>query len=128
MKNNFEISHSVLEELHKLLDTECTKEWFIEKVREKEIKDKKEWRAEKKRLIRQIHLEKLLEICIRLDDNYIRAVERSNQLSRMAQLARAGQKDTEEFKRLERLHKNPTVTDSSNEYVELHKLMKKLRK
>lgn len=73
-------------------------------------------------------LEKLVEICLRLDDNYIRQMEKSENLAEMARLARAGKKDTKEFKRLDLLYKHPTVIDSSNEYIELHRLMKKFRK
>lgn len=73
-------------------------------------------------------LEKLVEICLRLDDNYTKQIERSQNLAEMARLARAGKKDTEEFKKLDFLYKHPTVIDSSNEYVELHRIMKKFRK
>ena len=72
-------------------------------------------------------IDQLIQICLKLDDSYIRAKERSEQLGRMAQLARAGQKDSEEFKKLKFLHEHPTVTDSSNEYAELNRLMKKFR-
>lgn len=73
-------------------------------------------------------MDKLIEICLKLDDKYIKVKERTEGLQRMAQLARAGEKDTQEFKELESMYKNPTVVDSSDEYEELHKLMKKFRK
>lgn len=73
-------------------------------------------------------IEKLIKVCFKLDDNYIRQKEKTERLSRMAQLARAGQKDSEEFKRLDCEIRNPTVIDSSDEYVELHRIVTKLKK
>lgn len=73
-------------------------------------------------------MDKLIEICLKLDDAYIRQMNKSKDLQRMAQLAKAGEKDSEEFKKLDNLYRNPTVIDMSDTYVELHKLMKKYRK
>lgn len=46
----------------------------------------------------------------------------------MAQLARAGKKDSEEFKKLEIEFQHPTVIDFSEHIVQLHRLMGKFRK
>lgn len=77
--------------------------------------------------MKQIDAEKLIQVCLKLDDNYIKSKQKTLDVQRMAQLSREGQKDTEEFKILELKYKHPTVIDSSNEYVELHKLMKRFR-
>ncbi len=70
----------------------------------------------------------LVKTCFKLDDNFIRQQQKTERLQRMAQLARAGEKDSEEFKKLDREFQHPTVIDSSDAYTELHNIVTKLRK
>lgn len=72
-------------------------------------------------------IEQLLEICFKLDDAYIRQKQQTSDYTRMAQLARAGEKDSKEFKTLDSYYRNPTVIDMSDTYLKLHKLMSKIR-
>lgn len=76
---------------------------------------------------RDNYIDDLVSVAFKLDDNFLRQKEKSKELQRMAQLARAGEKDSEEFKTLDRRYKNPTVIDSSNEWEELHRIVTQLR-
>ncbi|CAH1002640.1 hypothetical protein LEM8419_03512 [Neolewinella maritima] len=54
--------------------------------------------------------------------------KRTSQLKRMAQLARAGKKETEEYKNIEWESKQPAVFDFGDKMEDLRKIVKRLRK
>jgi len=77
---------------------------------------------------KQEYLHELALIAFRMDDKAKRQEEKTKRMQRMASLARAGQKDSEEFKKLEAEFKHPTVTDYGNDMFALRRVVKQLRR
>lgn len=74
------------------------------------------------------HLLELAKLCFKIDDVLQKQKEKSERLQRMAQLARQGLKEIQEFKTLEREFKNPVIDGPSEELHELRIIVKRLRK
>jgi CHAD domain-containing protein len=74
------------------------------------------------------HLNDLAKIAFKIDDVLQKQQEKSERLTRMAQLARQGLKDSEEFKKLDREFKDPQFTSPSEELHELRIIVKRLRR
>lgn len=77
---------------------------------------------------RDQYIAKLINVAILIADKAEAVEQRTKGLQQMAVLAKAGLKDTNEFKQLERLYKQPSAFDISTEMVELRKTVKHLRK
>jgi hypothetical protein len=77
---------------------------------------------------KQDYLNDLVLIAFRMDEKANRQHERTKKIQRMASLAKQGLKDTEEFKRLDREYRQPTVTDFGNEMNDLQRLVKQLKR
>ena len=76
---------------------------------------------------KQEYLHELALIAFRMDEKVKRQEDKTKRMQRMASLARAGQKDSEEFKRLEVEFRHPTVTDYGDDIFALRKVVKQLR-
>lgn len=74
------------------------------------------------------HLNDLAKLAFKIDDVLQKQQERSDRITRMAQLARQGLKDSEEFKKLEIEFKHPQFTGPSEELHDLRIIVKRLRK
>lgn len=74
------------------------------------------------------YLDKLEKVATDIDDKYIKRLERTDKVTKMASLARKGLKESDDFKKLEREVNSIQVNDFGNELQELHKIMTKLRK
>jgi predicted HTH transcriptional regulator len=77
---------------------------------------------------RDQYIAKLINVAMLIADKAELVEQRTKGLQQMAVLAKAGQKDTPEFKQLERLYKQPSAFDISTEMVELRNIVKQLRK
>lgn len=74
------------------------------------------------------YLHELALIAFKMDEKASKQEEQTKKLQKMASLARAGLKDSPEFKRLEMEFKHPTVTDYGNVMYLLRKIVKQLRR
>lgn len=74
------------------------------------------------------YLKDLVLIAFRMDEKATRQQERTKKIQRMASLAKQGLKETEEFKRLDREFRQPTVTDFGNEMNDLQRVVKQLKR
>lgn len=75
---------------------------------------------------KQDYLHELVLIAFRMDDKAKRQEEKTRRMQRMASLARAGQKDSEEFKMLEAEFRHPTVTDYGDDMFALRRVVNQL--
>lgn len=78
--------------------------------------------------MKQDYLKKLVLVSFRIEHKLNLKEQRTNNINKMASLARKGLKDTEEFKILNRKFKQPTVIDFGDELNELKSLVNKLKK
>lgn len=74
------------------------------------------------------YLHELALIAYSIDEKAANQEAKTKRLQRMAVLARAGQKDSKEFKQLEMEFKQPTVTDYGDDMFALRKVVKQLRR
>lgn len=77
---------------------------------------------------KQEYLHELALIAFRMDDKAKRQGEKTKKLQRMASLARAGQKDSKEFKQLESEFRHPTVIDYGDDLIAMRRVVKQLRR
>ena len=77
---------------------------------------------------KQSYIDELVKIALQIDDKAARQEERTKKLQRMASLAKAGNKDSEEFKALEHEFQHPTVTDYGDEITALRRVVKQLKR
>lgn len=77
---------------------------------------------------KQEYLQELALIAFKMDDKAKRQEEKTKRMQRMASLARAGQKDSKEFKQLEAEFRHPTVTDYGDDMFALRRVVKQLRR
>ena len=77
---------------------------------------------------KQDYLQELALIAFKMDEKAEKQEARTKKMQRMASLARAGQKDSKEFKQLDMEFRQPTVTDYGNEMFALRKVVKQLRR
>ena len=78
--------------------------------------------------VKQDYLHELGLIAFKMDDKAKRQEYRTKKMQLMANLARAGKKDSQEFKRLEMEFAQPTVTDYGNEMFAMRRVVKQLRR
>lgn len=71
-------------------------------------------------------IKKLIAYCKELSRLNDLSKEKSSELQEMARLARAGMKDSEEFKKLEWKHKHPTVIDFGTVVSDISRTVKYL--
>jgi len=74
------------------------------------------------------YLHELALIAFSMDEKAAKQEAKTKRLQRMAALARAGQKESEEFKKLEMDFNHPTVTDYGEDMFALRKVVKQLRR
>ena len=74
------------------------------------------------------YLHELALIAYSMDEKAAKQEAKTKRLQRMAALARAGQKDSKEFKQLEMEFNHPTVTDYGDNIFALRKVVKQLRR
>lgn len=74
------------------------------------------------------YLKDLVLIAFKMDEKANKMYERSKRLQVMASLAKQGLKESEEFKKLEREFRSPTVTDFGNEMNDLQRVVKQLKR
>jgi len=74
------------------------------------------------------HIKDLVFVAFRMDEKAELQKQKTQQLQRMATLARGGKKESEEFKSLEREFKHLNVIDFGNEMAELRAIVKRLKK
>ena len=77
---------------------------------------------------KQDYLHELALIAFAMDEKAAKQEAKTKRLQRMAALARAGQKDSKEFKDLEMEFHHPTVTDYGDDMFALRKVVKQLRR
>jgi len=74
------------------------------------------------------YLHKLALIAYSIDEKAAKQEAKTKRLQRMSELARAGQKESKEFKKLEMEFNHTTVTDYGNDMFALREVVKKLRR
>lgn len=84
--------------------------------------------TKEKLLLAAPFIEQLIFVAFKIDDKLNQVKERTEQIKRMASLARQGLKDSDEFKELERKYRHPKVIPFDDEMYELQKIVKLLRK
>lgn len=77
---------------------------------------------------RDKHLEELLLVSIEIDKKVRQQRVHTNNLQKLAFLAREGKTDTKEFKELNQRVHNPTVVDFGDEVAKLCNLVAKINK
>ena len=74
------------------------------------------------------HINDLVNISFKIDDALQRQQDKSDRLTRMAQLSKAGLKDTDEFRKLDNEFRHPQFSGPSEELYALRDIVKRLRK